>query len=81
MAIIAPHHQDDVRPVRSSSNKSASAVAADVFTAYKFRTMRFGADEEKENFLHLNEAIGTAVQNSKRPTDDADRQMAPPHEY
>jgi exopolysaccharide biosynthesis polyprenyl glycosylphosphotransferase len=29
-----------------------------VFTAYKFRTMRVGADDEKNNLLHLNEASG-----------------------
>jgi exopolysaccharide biosynthesis polyprenyl glycosylphosphotransferase len=29
-----------------------------LFTAYKFRTMRVGADDEKEHLLHLNEATG-----------------------
>ena len=29
-----------------------------LFTAYKFRTMRVGADEEKNDLLHLNEARG-----------------------
>lgn len=29
-----------------------------LFTAYKFRTMRQGAEDEKEDLLHLNEASG-----------------------
>lgn len=29
-----------------------------IFTAYKFRTMRQGADDEKKDLLHLNEASG-----------------------
>jgi exopolysaccharide biosynthesis polyprenyl glycosylphosphotransferase len=29
-----------------------------LFTAYKFRTMRVGADQEKDDLLHLNEATG-----------------------
>jgi exopolysaccharide biosynthesis polyprenyl glycosylphosphotransferase len=29
-----------------------------LFTAYKFRTMRVGADDEKNDLLHLNEASG-----------------------
>src|SRR5581483_3470349 len=41
-----------------------------VFTAYKFRTMRLGADEEKENFKHLNEATGPLfkIRNDPRRT-------------
>ncbi|OQY86476.1 MAG: hypothetical protein B6D41_13375 [Chloroflexi bacterium UTCFX4] len=29
-----------------------------IFTAYKFRTMRVGADDEKQDLAHLNEASG-----------------------
>ena len=41
-----------------------------VFTAYKFRTMRLGADEEKETLLHLNEASGPIfkIRNDPRMT-------------
>ncbi len=41
-----------------------------IFTAYKFRTMRVGADEEKEKFAHLNEASGPLfkIRNDPRMT-------------
>ncbi len=41
-----------------------------LFTAYKFRTMRVGADEEKELLLHLNEASGPLfkIRNDPRMT-------------
>lgn len=41
-----------------------------VFTAYKFRTMRVGAEDEQENFLHLNEASGPLfkIRNDPRTT-------------
>lgn len=41
-----------------------------LFTAYKFRTMRVGADDEKQNFLHLNEATGPLfkIRNDPRMT-------------
>ncbi|HZQ05550.1 MAG TPA: sugar transferase, partial [Anaerolineae bacterium] len=41
-----------------------------IFTAYKFRTMRVGADEEKETLWHLNEAQGPLfkIRNDPRRT-------------
>lgn len=41
-----------------------------LFTAYKFRTMRLGADNEKETLLHLNEASGPLfkIRNDPRMT-------------
>lgn len=41
-----------------------------LFTAYKFRTMHLGADNEKENLLHLNEASGPLfkIRNDPRMT-------------
>ncbi len=41
-----------------------------LFTAYKFRTMRVGADDEKENLQHLNEASGPLfkIRNDPRMT-------------
>lgn len=41
-----------------------------LFTAYKFRTMRVGADDEKETLLHMNEASGPLfkIRNDPRMT-------------
>src|SRR5581483_5151299 len=41
-----------------------------IFTAYKFRTMRVGADEEKQTLWHLNEAQGPIfkIRNDPRRT-------------
>ncbi len=41
-----------------------------IFTAYKFRTMRVGADEEKAQLAHLNEATGPLfkIRNDPRMT-------------
>ncbi len=41
-----------------------------IFTAYKFRTMRVGADEEKQTLRHLNEAQGPIfkIRNDPRRT-------------
>jgi exopolysaccharide biosynthesis polyprenyl glycosylphosphotransferase len=41
-----------------------------MFTAFKFRTMRLGADEEIETLLHLNEASGPLfkIRNDPRTT-------------
>ena len=62
----------------ASTARSGPGIGGEPFACFKFRTMRTDADQMQADLESLNEALGRAVQDPRRPAADAGRPLPAP---